>query len=95
MVYIVGRAGNHFNKFININNTMDKLPIELLHKIFLYKIPPPHYFAYKKGLRFVSDNELLEDITYSDIKIRTEEDELNDEWEEFMESEVLFNHHPY
>lgn len=70
---------------------MDKLPIELLNKIFLYKPVPPHYLAFKTGLRFVSDNELFENISDSDIKIRTEEDELNEEWEEFQNAEELFS----
>ena len=73
---------------------MNKLPIELLHKIFLFKIPPPHYFAYKSGIRIITSNELNCKIS-GEINILTDEEiELNEEYEAFLESEVLFNHLP-
>lgn len=73
---------------------MNKLPIELLHKIFLYKIPPPHYFAYKSGIRIITSNELNCKIS-GEIKILSDEEiELQEEYEEFLESGLLFNHLP-
>ena len=73
---------------------MNKLPIELLHKIFLYKIPPPHYFAYKTGIRIITSNELNCKLS-GHIKILTDEEiELNEEYEYFLESGILFNHLP-
>ena len=73
---------------------MNKIPIELLHKIFLYKIPPPHYFAYKSGIRIITSNELNCKIS-GEIKILSDEEiELQEEYEEFLESGLLFNHLP-
>jgi hypothetical protein len=73
---------------------MNKLPIELLHKIFLYKIPPPHYFAYKSGIRIITSNELNCKIS-GEINLLTDEEiELNEEYEYFLESGILFNHLP-
>tara|TARA_R110002020_G_scaffold19316_1_gene66980 strand:- start:531 stop:770 length:240 start_codon:yes stop_codon:yes gene_type:complete len=74
---------------------MDKLPIELLHKIFLYKIPPPHYFAYKTGIRIITSNELNCKIS-GYMKILTDEEiELQEEYEDFLEAGYLFNDMPY
>jgi hypothetical protein len=63
---------------------MNKLPIELIHKIFLYKIPPPHYFAYKNApIRMITSNELNCNLS-GEIKLLTDEEiDLNQEWEDF------------
>jgi|TARA_R110002126_G_scaffold33664_2_gene105268 hypothetical protein len=66
-------------------NILYRVPDELKRKIVSYFVRPPHYFAYKTGMRIITSNELNCNISGS---IKLEEgitDELQEEWEYFLE----------
>lgn len=63
------------------------LPLHLYYKILTYGvIEPPHYKAYKTGIRIITSNELNCNLS-GEIKLEGggyEENDLNDEWFQFL-----------
>mgnify|MGYP003677344489 FL=1 len=59
------------------------LPMDIVNKILLYSpINPPHYLAYKKGIRIITSCELNCNLS-GKIKLEGggyEENDLNEEW---------------
>ena len=66
-----------------MNNIFGNLPIEIINKILLYApIQPPHFIAYKTGIRIITSCELNSNLSSGEIKLIDERDEndLDEEW---------------
>jgi len=68
----------------------ENLPMDIVNKIMLFApIEPPHYLAYKTGIRIITSCELNCKLSGT-IKLDGggyEENELNDEWFLFLLSQ--------
>jgi len=73
-----------------MNDIFRKLPIEIINKILLYApIQPPHFIAYKTGIRIITSCELNSNLS-GEIKLIDEErDEnaLNEDWFMYLVSQ--------
>ena len=57
-----------------MNNIFGNLPIEIINKILLYApIQPPHFIAYKTGIRIITSCELNSNLSSGEIKLIDEE----------------------
>ena len=67
-----------------MNNIFGNLPIEIINKILLYApIQPPHFIAYKTGIRIITSCELNSNLSSREIKLIDEErggNDLEEEW---------------
>ena len=74
-----------------MNNIFGKLPIEIINKILLYApIQPPHFIAYKTGIRIITSCELNSNLSSGEIKLIDEErggNDLEEEWFMYLLSE--------
>ena len=68
-----------------MNNIFGNLPIEIINKILLYApIQPPHFIAYKTGIRIITSCELNSNLSSGEIKLIDEERGGNDAEEEWF-----------
>ena len=74
-----------------MNNIFGNLPIEIINKILLYApIQPPHFIAYKTGIRIITSCELNSNLSSGEIKLIDEErggNDLEEEWFMYLLSE--------
>ena len=68
-----------------MNDIFRKLPIEIINKILMYApIQPPHFIAYKTGIRIITSCELNSNLSSGEIKLIDEERGGNDAEEEWF-----------
>ena len=61
------------------------LPMDIVNKILLYSpIQPPHYLAYKNGIRIITSCELNSNLSGTIKLLGGEENDLNNEWLLFL-----------
>ena len=67
-----------------MNNIFQNLPMEIINKILLFSpIQPPHFLAYKTGIRIITSCELNSNLSSGEIKLiggGRDENELNEDW---------------
>ena len=64
------------------------LPMDIVNKILLYSpIQPPHYLAYKNGIRIITSCELNSNLSGTIKLLGGEENDLNEEWFLFLLSQ--------
>ena len=68
----------------------ENLPMDIVNKIMLFApIQPPHFLAYKTGIRIITSCELNSNLSGT-IKLLGggyEENDLNEEWFHFLLSQ--------
>ena len=74
-----------------MNSIFRHLPLDIINKILMYApIQPPHFVAYKTGIRIITSCELNSNLSSGEIKLiggGRYENELNDEWFMYLVSQ--------
>ena len=65
-------------------NIFRQLPLDIINKILMYApIQPPHFVAYKTGIRIITSCELNSNLSQGEIKLiggGSDENDVNQEW---------------